>query len=322
MGGGSRIRGTLEGFELSVIVETLKRLSTTTSEELLMVAESNIELDQLGIDAGPGSSWRDSVLPLIGLGQPTETLSRISWKPFRPDYLDDLGLTDYVELHREWLNLPWLPRWNSTTLGFPQARLQNSFVSDLIHPQDLTMNQAGPVHFPVGDRSGTGIKHWNRLADSDRVLIFDRLSGECRVADDAFWFVVSERHDAIQSAETIPPSMPPELADALTDLREIVEEAEEKEFEVPTESTCQLADQLLHTMYAISPRRFEIYPMPTGEIAIDGHDGHGRRIIVFCGPNGNIRCLTNENGKRDSYSDSCPHGMMGSFIQGALGAFL
>ena len=162
----------------------------------------------------------------------------------------------------------------------------------------------------------------NQPAHSDRMLRVDRTAGEYQAVDDVFSFILQERHHRIQRVETPPASVLPELADALTDLNEIVVESEEKGFEVPSESACQLAEQLLRTMYAISPRRFEIYPMPNGEIAIDGHDSQRRRIIVFCGASGGIRCLTNADGKRDSYSDSSPHGMMGSFIQGALEAFL
>lgn len=163
---------------------------------------------------------------------------------------------------------------------------------------------------------------WNQQAALGPSALVDRPAGEYQAVDYASQFILQGRHRPIRRVETLPAPVLPELADALTDLNEIVVESEEKGFEVPSESACQLAEQLLRTMYAISPRRFEIYPMPNGEIAIDGHDVQGRRIIVFCGDRGGIRCLTNDDGKRDSYSDSTPHGTMGSFIQKALEAFL
>jgi hypothetical protein len=150
----------------------------------------------------------------------------------------------------------------------------------------------------------------------------DWVSGTTRLPDDVDWSTIRPDLMAVELVDFETTDIEEQLSDALADLTEIVEESEEKGFLAPTESARQLAEQLLISMFAISPRRFEVYPMPKGEIAIDGHDGYGRRIVVFCESGGGLRCLTNDNGKRDSYSGSNPQGTVGPFIREALEAFL
>lgn len=57
-------------------------------------------------------------------------------------------------------------------------------------------------------------------------------------------------------------------------------------------------------MYGISPRRFEVYPTPDGEIAINAPDGEGRSVILLCDSEGGALCLVNLNGhhRRARYS--------------------
>ena len=57
-------------------------------------------------------------------------------------------------------------------------------------------------------------------------------------------------------------------------------------------------------MYGISPRRFEVYPTPDGEIAIDAPGGPGRSILLLCDSDGGALCLVNMNGdhRRARYS--------------------
>ena len=59
-----------------------------------------------------------------------------------------------------------------------------------------------------------------------------------------------------------------ELVDAMRDLRDAGEEAREEGFPAPSDLAMANAEQLLRAMYQISPRRFEVYPTPDGEIAI------------------------------------------------------
>ena len=60
-----------------------------------------------------------------------------------------------------------------------------------------------------------------------------------------------------------------ELNDALRDLREARDEAREEGLPQPSDTALRNAERLLREMYGISPRRFEVYPTPDGEIAID-----------------------------------------------------
>ena len=80
--------------------------------------------------------------------------------------------------------------------------------------------------------------------------------------------------------EAIEKTLNPELYDALYDLQEAKDEALEEGFPVPSEMALENAERLLREMYLISPRRFEVYPTPDGEIAIDAPGGHGRSVFV------------------------------------------
>ena len=97
-------------------------------------------------------------------------------------------------------------------------------------------------------------------------------------------------HEAIEKA------LYSELYDALYDLYEATDEALEEGFPVPSEIALENAECLLREMYWISPRRFEVYPTPDGEIAIDAPGGHGRSVLLLCDSEGGALCLVNMNG--------------------------
>ena len=111
---------------------------------------------------------------------------------------------------------------------------------------------------------------------------------------------------------------PVRLADALRDLGEINDEAREEGFPTPTDLACKGANRLLKEMYPLSRRRFEIYPMPDGEIAIDASDGQGSSVLLLCDSDGGALCLVNMGGKhrraRYSSADALPDG----FVREAL----
>ena len=98
----------------------------------------------------------------------------------------------------------------------------------------------------------------------------------------------------------------PELRDALHDLDEATAEAREENLPAPSETALRNARRLLPAMYRISPRRYEIYPTPDGEIAIDTPSGHGRSVLILCASDGSALCLVNMNGAhtRARYSDA------------------
>ena len=109
-----------------------------------------------------------------------------------------------------------------------------------------------------------------------------------------------------------------ELNEGLYDLRQATNEAIEEGFPVPSGTALENADRLLREMYRISPRRFEVYPTPDGEIAIDAPGGHGRSVLLLCDSEGGALCLVNMNGNprraRYSTTERLPDG----FVREAL----
>ena len=105
-----------------------------------------------------------------------------------------------------------------------------------------------------------------------------------------------------------------DLEDALTDLHASMDEASEEQFPIPSQIARSNAESLLKKMYEISARRFEVYPTPDGEIAIDAPGGHGRSVIVLCSSDGGALCLVNLSGhhRRARYStaDTLPDGFL------------
>ena len=105
-----------------------------------------------------------------------------------------------------------------------------------------------------------------------------------------------------------------ELNDALRDLREARDEAREEGFPQPSEFALKNAERLLREMHGISPRRFEVYPTPDGEIAIDAPAGQGRSVILLCDSEGGALCMVNLNGhhRRARYSttETLPDGFV------------
>ena len=106
-------------------------------------------------------------------------------------------------------------------------------------------------------------------------------------------------------------SLEVELTGALYDLSNARDEAREEGFRLPSNAALQNAEVLLREMYGISARRFEVYPTPDGEIAIDAPGGPGRSVLLLCGSEGGALCLVNMSGRsieraRYSTTRSCP----------------
>ena len=97
---------------------------------------------------------------------------------------------------------------------------------------------------------------------------------------------------------SLPSPYDPDLADALLDLGEIVEEALEKDYPEPTVLARENARRLLIEIYRLSPRRYEVYPRPTGEIVIDGTGKDRRWLMILCGSEGEVTCLVKTDGRR------------------------
>ena len=115
-------------------------------------------------------------------------------------------------------------------------------------------------------------------------------------------------------------ALPPDLAEALDDLREARAEAREEGFPEPSDAALSNADRLLRAMYGIWPRRYWIYPMPDGEIAIDAQAGFDRSIAVLCDPRGGARCLVNIDGRQSRKTYPAARKLPDTFLRDALGA--
>ena len=105
---------------------------------------------------------------------------------------------------------------------------------------------------------------------------------------------------------------------ALEDLRRVTNGAVEEGFPMPSSKAQSNAERLLEALYKISPRRFDIYPTPDGEVAIDAHESYGMSVVVLCDGNGEVLCLVNMGERRRyarySTTDKLPDG----FIREAL----
>lgn len=82
-----------------------------------------------------------------------------------------------------------------------------------------------------------------------------------------------------------------DLADALADLSDLTEEAEEKGFHIPTDTVITEAKRFLGTMYEIAPQRFEVYPMPEGAVTIDATNQNGHYLMLLVANDGSARSL-------------------------------
>ena len=112
--------------------------------------------------------------------------------------------------------------------------------------------------------------------------------------------------------------LPSELSDALADLREASDEACEEAFLAPSALALSNAERLLKAMYGISPRRFEVYPTPDGEIAIDAPNGNGQSVLLLCEPEGGALCLANLRGGHTHRSYPNADTLPDSFLRKSL----
>ena len=108
------------------------------------------------------------------------------------------------------------------------------------------------------------------------------------------------------------------LNDALSDLEEVNVEAREKGFPPPADVALENAERILRCMYEITPRRFEVYPMPDGEIAIDAPSGFGQSVLLLCNSDGGALCLVNRNGEHRQAQYSTASALPDGFLREAL----
>lgn len=105
---------------------------------------------------------------------------------------------------------------------------------------------------------------------------------------------------------------------ALGDLRDSIAEAREEGFPIPSTAAIGNADRLVKAMYEISPRRFEVYPTPDGDIAIDAPNGRGSSVILLCDSDGRALCMAHLNGSHRSKRYSTTNALPDDFLREVL----
>lgn len=109
-----------------------------------------------------------------------------------------------------------------------------------------------------------------------------------------------------------------ELKDALVDLQEVIDEAREEGFPVPSDIAIANSEQLIKNLYEISPSRYGVYPTQDGEVAIDIFNGKGSSIILLCDSAGGTLCLVNIDGNRRRAHYSKVNALPDGFVREAL----
>ena len=87
----------------------------------------------------------------------------------------------------------------------------------------------------------------------------------------------------------------PDLGDALRELEEADEDAEENGWPLPSPSARRNARFLLPRLYRLFPQRLSAYPLFDGEIALDATTKTRHSVIVICEADGSVLCLVNIN---------------------------
>lgn len=77
---------------------------------------------------------------------------------------------------------------------------------------------------------------------------------------------------------------------ALSDLHEIVDEAREEGFPLPSGKALKSACRLLRIMYGMFPQRFEVYPTQDGDITLGAYGGPQESVLLLCEPEGGAVC--------------------------------
>ncbi len=113
---------------------------------------------------------------------------------------------------------------------------------------------------------------------------------------------------------------PQDLADALADLADACEEAREEGFPIPDRELLTRTEGLLRKLYVVWPHRFEVYPMPDGEVVIDAPNRRDSSVLVLCEPGGEVLCMAHIRGKHQRKRYPSTEHLPDKFLTEALGA--
>ena len=99
---------------------------------------------------------------------------------------------------------------------------------------------------------------------------------------------------------------PPALEAALKDLQDARLEAEEEGFPRPSDEALNNAERVLLQLHDTWACRYEVYPMPDGEIAIHVRSGPRKSVALLFEPEGQVLCLVSlgTSWRRARYSNS------------------
>ena len=113
-------------------------------------------------------------------------------------------------------------------------------------------------------------------------------------------------------------ALPADLTEALQELAESPADAEEDGLELPSQTAFANAERLLKAMYRVSPRRFVVYPVSGGRIAIDARGPNDGIVVLTCESGGEVLCLVSIGGEQRRARYSTANGLPDGFISEAL----
>ncbi len=187
----------------------------------------------------------------------------------------------------------------------------------LSHPESAEMLVkafAKEIHSVHGWNRGQGVQIF--LGELP-IEVVDVNAGHTTVLSDAE--SISPTYGVIaEVAQTADQPLPADLREALTDLDEIIEESIESGYKIPTQSACLDAQRILTEMYDISPRRFQVYPMPDGDITIDGSGVYDRWVMLLCKPDGRGLCVVGIDGQERHRHYTTLESLPDEFVRQAL----
>lgn len=131
------------------------------------------------------------------------------------------------------------------------------------------------------------------LLTKDSLGLIDWIHSHWTSSGGIFRFDTSTHGDA----SVVAPLLPPDLEDALADLRAAPNEARDEGYPRPTQRTFAEADRILRWMHGRLAARLEVYPTPDGDIAIVAPGGPRHSVMVLCDPSGGALCMVNMDGE-------------------------
>ena len=197
--------------------------------------------------------------------------------------------------------------------------------SHSVSPRNVLLNYSATDEIPFAASrifapEGSIGDVWQRILSAQRIL------ERCPAEGSNYWPVWYSSHGpSFQSGvatwnATLPAAEPlsTELVDAIADIDGATGEAKEQGFPVPSQIALSNAIRLVRRLYRIAPRRFEVYPTPDAEIAIDA-PGKGSSVILLCDSDGGALCMINlPDGHHTKFyptTDTLPDGFVSEALE-------